>query len=90
VTGPSTCGTAILLLGSAGGFRRIELAALDVEDLEDNPAGLLVLLRGSKTDHEKAGRRIEVVYGSDTQSCPVRAARRWPDLARLTDGPLLR
>jgi integrase len=34
--------------------------------------------------------RIEVVYGADTLTCPVRAARRWLDLARLTDGPLLR
>jgi site-specific recombinase XerD len=77
-------------MGFAGGFRRSELAAIDVEDLEDHPAGLLVWLRHSKTDQEKAGRRIEVVYGSDGATCPVRAARRWLQLSQLSSGPLLR
>src|SRR5215470_7658506 len=41
---------AILLLGFAGAFRRSELVALDVEDLEEAPEGLLVTIRRSKTD----------------------------------------
>lgn len=80
---------AILLMGFAGGFRRSELAGLDVEDLEDHPAGLLVRLRSSKTDQERAGRKVEIVYGADEATCPVRAARRWIDLAGSA-GPWLR
>jgi integrase len=41
---------ALLLLGFAGGLRRHELVALDVEDLEEVEEGLVVNLRRSKTD----------------------------------------
>ena len=40
---------ALLLLGFAGGFRRSELAALDVEDVKMTEDGLVVKLRRSKT-----------------------------------------
>jgi integrase len=43
---------ALQLVGFAGGFRRSELAGLDVADLVGHPAGLLVRLRASKTDQE--------------------------------------
>jgi site-specific recombinase XerD len=41
---------ALLLVGFAGGFRRSELVALNVEDLEFSSAGLAVTLRRAKTD----------------------------------------
>jgi len=41
---------AILLLGFAGAFRRSELVALNVDDLEETAEGMLVTLRRSKTD----------------------------------------
>jgi hypothetical protein len=41
---------ALVLLGFAGAFRRSELVALDVADLEFNRDGLKVTLRRSKTD----------------------------------------
>lgn len=80
---------AILLVGFAGGFRRSALAGLDIDDLEAHPAGLLVRVRGTKTDQERAGRKVEVVYGTDTATCPVRAARRWAAMVGAT-GPWLR
>lgn len=80
---------AILLVGFAGGFRRSELAGLDVDDIEGHPGGLLVRLRSSKTDQERAGRKVEIVYGADEATCPVRAARCWIDLAGAA-GPWLR
>ena len=40
---------AVLLLGFAGAFRRSELVALNVEDLEETPEGLLVTIRRGKT-----------------------------------------
>jgi site-specific recombinase XerD len=49
---------AIILLGFAGAFRRSELVALNVEDLEESPEGMFVTLRRSKTDQEERAQRI--------------------------------
>jgi site-specific recombinase XerD len=46
---------AILLFGFAGAFRRSELVALDVTDLEFCDGGMRVHIRRSKTDQEGAG-----------------------------------
>jgi site-specific recombinase XerD len=43
---------ALLLIGFAGAFRRSELVALDVEDLEEGELGFRVAIRRSKTDQE--------------------------------------
>ena len=80
----------VLLLGFASGMRRSELAGVDVEHLEHVPDGLLVHLARSKTDQEGRGRRIEIVYGTDTHTCPVTAVRTWLAVSGLTTGPLLR
>jgi len=58
VGGSPRSGTrALLLIGFAGAFRRSELVALDVEDVEEVPEGLRVTIRRSKTDQEGRGRR---------------------------------
>ncbi len=51
---------ALLLLGFAGAFRRSELVALDVADLQFNRQGVVVTLRRSKTDQEGQGRSMGV------------------------------
>ena len=51
---------AVLLLGFAGAFRRSELVALNVEDLEETPEGLLVTIRRGKTDQEALGRKVAI------------------------------
>lgn len=81
---------ALLLAGFAGGFRRSELAALRVADLETAPDGIIVRLGRSKTDPEGQGRAVGLPYGSDPQTCPVRALRTWLDRAGITAGPLFR
>jgi len=81
---------ALLLAGFAGGFRRSELAALRVEDLETTPDGLIVRLGRSKTDQEGQGRPVALPYGSDPQTCPVRALRAWLEQAGITRGGLFR
>lgn len=77
---------AMLLLGFAGGFRRSELVALDVGDLDFGAEGLTVTLRRSKTDQEGAGRKVGVPYGSDPATCPVRALRAWLGACGRTEG----
>lgn len=51
---------ALFLLGFAGGFRRSELVGLEVGDIEPVRQGLVVTLRGSKTDQERVGRKIGI------------------------------
>jgi site-specific recombinase XerC len=75
---------AIILLGFVGAFRRSELVALNVEDLEESPEGMLVTLRRSKTDQEGVGRRVAIPRGEI--ACPVAAVRAWLNAAGITEG----
>jgi len=79
---------ALLLLGFAGGFRRSEIVALDVADVEETVGGLVVTLRRSKTDQEGAGRRVGIPYGG--RHCPARALHAWLAAAGIAEGPLFR
>jgi integrase len=81
---------AILLLGFAGAFRRSELVSLDLSDLQEHADGILVTLRRSKTDQAGEGDTKAIPFGSDAETCPVRAVRAWITTAAITDGPLLR
>ena len=81
---------AMLLLGFAGGFRRAELAGLDVEDLELVPEGLRIRLRRSKTDQEGRGRLIGIPWGLHGETCPVRAVQAWVKTIGVAEGPLFR
>jgi site-specific recombinase XerD len=77
---------AIILLGFAGAFRRSELVALDVEDLEEVPEGLLITIRRSKTDQEGLGRKVAIPRGEI--ACPVAAVRAWREAAVIASGAL--
>jgi site-specific recombinase XerD len=79
---------ALLLLGFAGAFRRSELVALDVADIEETETGLLVTIRGSKTDQERQGVTIAVARGDI--ACPVKALRAWLDASGIEAGPIFR
>ena len=81
---------ALVLVGFAGGFRRSELSLLNCEDVSFNENGALINLRRSKTDQEGEGCRIGLPWGSQPDTCPVRALRRWLDAAGLSEGPLFR
>jgi integrase len=75
-------------LGFAGAFRRSELVALDVEDLESCEAGLRVQICRSKTDQEGVGTTIAIVAGS--VACPAKAVQVWLEAAGITSGPVFR
>src|SRR3981081_447418 len=79
---------ALLLLGFAGAFRRSELVALDVADIAETETGLLVTIRGSKTDQERQGVTIAIARGDI--ACPVKALRAWLDAAGIEAGPIFR
>ena len=68
----------------------MELADLNVDDVEQTRDGLLVTLRRSKMDQEGVCRRVGVQYGSNPATCPVRAYTAWIDAAGLTEGAVFR
>jgi site-specific recombinase XerD len=80
---------AILLLGFAGAFRRSELVALDVGDLEETDDGYRVTIRRSKTDQEGQGVVIAIPRGSPA-TCPVKAVKAWLSAAGIESGPIFR
>jgi site-specific recombinase XerD len=79
---------AILLLGFAGAFRRSELVALDVADLEPSDSGLRVTIRRSKVDQEGEGAIIAIAPGST--DCPTKALAVWLAAAGIAKGPVFR
>jgi site-specific recombinase XerD len=81
---------ALLLVGFAAALRRSEVAALNVDDIEQTRDGLVVTLRRSKMDQEAAGRRVGVPYGSKPATCPVRAYGAWIEVAGLQEGAVFR
>jgi integrase len=81
---------ALLLLGFCSGCRRSELVGLDVEDVSFRDDGVLVSLRRSKTDQERAGRVVPVEYGVNAESCPGNALEDWLSAAAIRTGPLFR
>jgi len=81
---------SILTIGLAGAFRRSELAALQVEDLEETAEGYRVIVRRSKTDQEGRGQIKVIVYGQDPATCPVLLLRTWLARAGIEAGPIFR
>ncbi len=81
---------ALLLLGFAGAFRRSELVALNVADLEFTADGIVVTIRRSKTDQEGQGRKLGIPSLPTSTACPVRAVRAWLEASAITEGPIFR
>lgn len=68
---------ALLLLGFAGAFRRIDLVDLLWSDVHEEPGGLVVRLRFSKTDRNGMGRDVGIPYGKSPETCPASAVLAW-------------
>lgn len=81
---------ALLLLGFAGGFRRSELVAIDLEDLRWSKDGLLVKIRRSKTDQTGEAAEKAVPFGLVATRCPLLHLQEWINAAGLSTGPLFR
>lgn len=79
---------ALLLIGFAGAFRRSELVAVNIEDLLFGRDGVTIIIKQSKTDQEKIGRKVGIPYGSYPDTCPVRALEDWIRVLGCSEGPL--
>jgi len=74
---------ALVLVSFAVAARRSEAAGLLVLDVADDPRGLVVDVRVTKT----RPRQVAVPYGSDPLTCPVRAWQAWKAAAALDAEP---
>lgn len=81
---------ALILVGFSGAFRRSELAALSVGDVEFHDRGLTLYIRKSKTDQEGQGQKVGIPPGAMEETCPVKALEKWMAKAGVSDGPLFR
>lgn len=79
---------ALLLVGWAGALRRSELVALDFADIEFVDEGFVLTIRKSKTDQTGKEYKLGIPFARAEKICPVRALRKWIDLARIDKGPL--
>ncbi|MGA7624388.1 MAG: tyrosine-type recombinase/integrase [Candidatus Acidiferrales bacterium] len=79
---------ALVLIGFASALRRSEIVALDVEDVDSVPQGVVLHLARSKTDQHGKGELIAIHRGTDSQFCAVTALERWIDLRGRKPGPL--
>ena len=79
---------ALIAVGMAGAFRRSELIALTINDIEETKEGLLITIRRSKGDQEGQGRWSRsrtVITSARSRRCPY----GWTS-AGITDGLLFR
>ena len=81
---------AILLLGFAGAFRRSDIVGLQIRDVQISDAGLIIILRRSKTDQEGARFTKGIPIGTRDATCPECALEAWLQLAGITSGPIFR
>lgn len=79
---------AILGLGMAAALRRSEIVALQAEDLDRQPDGMLITIRSSKTDQESRGEVVGIPHGKDIR--PIELLEAWLSEAGIVDGPVFR
>jgi integrase len=78
----------VLLLGFTGAFRRSELAALNIEDLNFSEEGLIVNLAKSKTNQLGAAEEKAIFYSPDVKLCPIRTLQAWVHRLGRSEGPV--
>ena len=84
-TNASLRNKALLLLGFTGAFRRSELVALNVEDLNFTEEGLIVSMQKSKTNQYGDYEEKAIFYSPESVLCPIRTLNAW--IQRLDKEP---
>lgn len=84
----STREKAILFIGYGGAMRRSEIAALewtDIQKVDGEGGGYIILIRKSKTDQEGKGRVVGILEREDAL-CAVKALEQWRAQATSCSG----
>jgi site-specific recombinase XerD len=79
---------ALLLIGFAGGFRRSELVAIFLDDVEFVPEGVKIFVRRSKTDQSGEGMTKGIPYFSSPDYCPVISLKDWIQEGKINSGKI--
>lgn len=79
---------ALLLLGFTGAFRRSELVALNVEDLNFTEEGLIVSMQKSKTNQYGDYEEKAIFYSPEAVLCPIRTLQAWIKTLEKTSNAL--
>jgi len=77
---------ALILVGFVSAMRRSEIADLKMEDIRFVEEGIEIRLNWSKT----GSREIQLPYGSNPFTCPVRALKAWIKISNVFDGAVFR
>ena len=80
----------IILVGFAGGFRRIELISIDFEDLEFVTEGVKIFIKKSKTDQFGEGMIKGLPYFDNQKFCPVWHLKKWLEISEIKSGPIFK
>ena len=68
---------ALILIGFSGAFRRSELIALELEDLDFVNEGVKIFIKKSKTDQTGEGMIKAIPYFENKEVCPVTNLKSW-------------
>ena len=77
---------ALLLVGFSGGFRRSELVAIDIDDVEFVSEGVKIFVKRSKTDQSGEGMTKGIPYFTNSNYCPVISLKNWIKEAQIKSG----
>ena len=77
---------SLILIGFSGGFRRSELVALLIEDLEFVEEGVKILIRRSKTDQTGEGFVKGIPYFTNPEYCPVINLKNYINKLNINNG----
>jgi site-specific recombinase XerD len=64
---------AMITVGWCGGMRAAEVVALDWQDVESVPEGVIIRIRRSKTDQEGKGEKVGLPWLPEPDVCAARA-----------------
>ena len=79
---------ALILLGFSGGFRRSELVAILIEDIDFVSEGVKILVRRSKTDQSGEGFVKGIPYFANQEYCPVFNLKKYIEKLKIRTGKL--
>jgi len=79
---------ALILIGFAGGFRRSELVAILLEDIEFVSEGVKIFIKRSKTDQSGEGMIKAIPYFSNPNYCPVISLKNWLKKSDIKSGKI--
>jgi len=79
---------ALILIGFSGGFRRSELANLELEDIEFVDEGVKIFIKRSKTDQSGEGNIKAIPHFENKEYCPINNLKNWINLLKDKSGKL--